>query len=631
MPYVEPGRYASPRAVLARVQRGPPQPLHELAPTAPAELVAICERAMARAPHDRYRDMSALADDLRAYIEHRVVSAYETGAVAELRKWVVRNKPLAASLAAVLLLALATGGVFAWLSSELSVKNDDLQHALTDAETQRQLAVDNALAAEANAEQARRERANVLRLSTLQELEDLRREADESWPATPDRLAAYDAWLARAHALVAGLERGADGSDLGHRRQLVLLRQRALPQPDAATQGSAPRSWRFASADDTWWHGQLTKLIDELDAFADPATGLIAGTSASWGWGVGRRRAFAAAVSGVSLTSDEAQRRWAEATTSIADRERCPAYAGMRLPPQLGLLPIGRDPQSGLWEFWHVPSGDEPRRGEDGCLVLTETSGLVLVLIPGGRFWMGAQGLEPGGRNHDPHATEIESPVHEVELVPYFLSKYEMSQGQWQHFTDRNPSQYGPGSVFGDRVTTLLHPVEQVSWEDAMSTLPRLGLQLPSEAQWERGARSGSNTPWWTGADRDTLMEPIAANLADQAAARGGAIWTDIRDWPELDDGWVVHAPVDSFAPNRFGLHNVHGNVWEWCLDSFDAYAGGLQRDPVNDDPLARDRVNRGGSFLSAAANARATVRLFNSPVSRVNNLGLRPARVVTP
>src|SRR6185295_17288813 len=111
-PYSPPGTKLSNHAVWYRAQEGPPEELRQRAPRAPAELVAICEKAMSRASEERYPDMLGLAHDLRAYLENRVVSAYETGALAELRKWVGRNRALAASVAAALALALlGLGGV----------------------------------------------------------------------------------------------------------------------------------------------------------------------------------------------------------------------------------------------------------------------------------------------------------------------------------------------------------------------------------------------------------------------------------------------------------------------------------------------------------------------------------------
>src|SRR5262249_36847498 len=88
MPYVPSHGQITNRAVLARVIEGPPRRVHELRPGVPAELVAIQEKAMAREPDARYADMLAMAEDLRAYLEHRVVKAYQVGAAAELRKWI---------------------------------------------------------------------------------------------------------------------------------------------------------------------------------------------------------------------------------------------------------------------------------------------------------------------------------------------------------------------------------------------------------------------------------------------------------------------------------------------------------------------------------------------------------------
>ena len=103
MPYVEPGKRISPFAVLSAVREGPPMPIHQINRKVPPELVAICERAMARSIDDRYPSMEAMADELRAFLEGRVVRTYEAGALAEARKWVVRNKGTAAILAVALM------------------------------------------------------------------------------------------------------------------------------------------------------------------------------------------------------------------------------------------------------------------------------------------------------------------------------------------------------------------------------------------------------------------------------------------------------------------------------------------------------------------------------------------------
>ena len=158
-----------------------------------------------------------------------------------------------------------------------------------------------------------------------------------------------------------------------------------------------------------------------------------------------------------------------------------------------------------------------------------------------------------------------------------------------------------------------------------------MGLLLPSEAQWENGCRAGTETPWWTGLERETLRERNAVNLADQAAARAGATWQAIKDWPELDDGYVVHAPVGTYAANEWGLHEVHGNVYEWCLDGYDSgfYGRGSKVDPVAPWEGADLRVLRGGSFNSPAANARSAYRFHQGETVQDNDLGVRAVRVL--
>jgi formylglycine-generating enzyme required for sulfatase activity/serine/threonine protein kinase len=762
-PYVTPGPRVNHYAILSRVQQGPPARVGSQAPNAPAELVAICEKAMAREPTARYADMSALAEDLRAYLEHRVVAAYETGAVAELRKWIVRNKPLAAALAAgVLLLAggLTTSLVFEHLATQ---KTND-----------------------------------VLALSAIQELKELVERADVLWPAAPEMVPKYEQWLAEAKVLVEGSATHPGLKD--HETKLAEIRQRAQPLTpeqveqdrraspyfaeweqaqakltwmrrmlgderwpseaaveatlaketlpadadelnfvawplvnpdpaqvvygnefkalvlarralDAARKDQRARvrdtlawalyrcgrseealveeqraldeaedslkeqfvpSWKqlqeqvalwaegeprarraeeaaklpariaalehevnerrtfeFEDAQDRWWHAQLSGLVTDLRAFTDERSGLESeGTSERHGWGIAKRAELARTIEARSVSGAEAKRRWSEAIDAIG---KSPKYGGLRLTPQLGLLPIGPDPASGLWEFWHLESGDEPLRGADGKLTLTESMGVVLVLIPGGTFWMGAQKTDAAGRNYDPLFFPDEGPVHVVALTPYLLSKYEMTQGQWSRFTGTNPSLYGPLTKIGSPLLTLVHPVEQVSWDDAMQVLTRLDLSLPTEAQWERGARAGTDTPWSTGRERESLIG--AVNLADQAASRGGATWMEIQDWPELDDGWPVHAAAGSLRANAFGLHDVHGNLWEWCRDgyNFGFYAQSPEIDPFMDPSGAPYRVVRGGSFSLAASYARSANRDSSEPGGRSFNLGLRPARDIRP
>jgi formylglycine-generating enzyme required for sulfatase activity len=159
-----------------------------------------------------------------------------------------------------------------------------------------------------------------------------------------------------------------------------------------------------------------------------------------------------------------------------------------------------------------------------------------------------------------------------------------------------------------------------------------LGLELPSEAQWEFGARGGTSSVWWTGSAKESLADKV--NLADQSYVAAGGQASVAAWWPEFKDGFEVHAPVGRLAANGFGLHEVCGNVWEWCFDAYGDYpeagdASSATRDPrVDGDGLAA-RVYRGGSFHYAAAIARSALRDGHAPTSRVSNLGVRPSRAL--
>ena len=163
-----------------------------------------------------------------------------------------------------------------------------------------------------------------------------------------------------------------------------------------------------------------------------------------------------------------------------------------------------------------------------------------------------------------------------------------------------------------------------------MRQMQRIGLSLPSEAQWEYGARGGTSTSWWTGHDRESLRGKV--NIADQTAAKFGASWPAISDWPDLDDGAAVHTEVGHYPANDFGLHEVTGNLWEWCLDGYESkfYSLHLQEDPVAPWEGSPTRVRRGGGFTSEASLARLANRFDLSPQSGGNALGLRPARSIT-
>ena len=280
-----------------------------------------------------------------------------------------------------------------------------------------------------------------------------------------------------------------------------------------------------------------------------------------------------------------------------------------------------------------MQTGEPAERGADGKLIRKESMGLVFVLIPGRTFRMGAQMSDPTAHNYDPQALRNESPVHEVTLSPYFLSKYEMTQGQWERFVGRNPSNYGPTNYSpswnrAGKPWSALHPVEQVTWSQCMEVMSHLGFALPSEAQWENGARGGQDSPFWAGSDLESLKN--AANLADAYGKSHGNERLELLE-KDFDDGNSVHAEVGSYRANPFGLHDVIGNVWEWCLDGYDAsfYTRSPKVDPVAPWTSVPVRVLRGGGFVNVASFGRSANRDFYAPEYKDNDLGLRPVRAV--
>ena len=142
---------------------------------------------------------------------------------------------------------------------------------------------------------------------------------------------------------------------------------------------------------------------------------------------VKKRLDFSSTVLDKTVEGEIARAKWKKAIASISDEKICPLYKGMKIKPQEGLIPIGRNQDSGLWEFAHLQTGELPQPESDGKFKMTEDTGLVFVLIPAGTFRMGA--VSPSNSNPssvpnvDPAAEKDEKPVHEVSLDAFFLSK----------------------------------------------------------------------------------------------------------------------------------------------------------------------------------------------------------------
>ncbi len=319
----------------------------------------------------------------------------------------------------------------------------------------------------------------------------------------------YEGYIAKMEKAVASWRGAAVLADRRKERDALLAEVSDLDRVV-----SERRTWTFENQEDAWWQVQLSKLVSNLEALRDSKTGLMGDTLAEpFGWGMTKRYEFARTIKERSTDGSEAKRRWSEAIAALAVS---PKYGGLKLTPQVGLLPIGEDPESHLWEFAHVQTGEPAMRGSDGKLVLAEVTGLVFVLIPGGTYWMGAQSTEPTGRNFDPGSGSDESPVHQVALSSYFLSKYEMTQGQWQRIGARNPSllDCSKASPVRNRALPFGTVIERVCATGApKSTIVERNQTLPS---WpEVTSNDGSSMNGWPTTE---CSNPIFHERADHSA-----------------------------------------------------------------------------------------------------------------
>ena len=274
-------------------------------------------------------------------------------------------------------------------------------------------------------------------------------------------------------------------------------------------------------------------------------------------------------------------------------------------------------------------------------MLFAESIGIQLAVIPAGSFLMGSPENEEG-RSGD------ESPQHRVQISREFrLGRTEVTKGQFAAFVRdtgyrTEAEKDGKGGYGFDPETGTFeqdpeytwqnpgfpqtddHPVVNVSWNDAQEFLKWLSqkdgrrYRLPTEAEWEYACRAGSTTRYWNGDDAEGLAK--IANVADGTAKAKFDSWTTIT----ARDGFVVTAPVGRFPANKFGLHDMHGNVWEWCADWYDDeyYASSPGTDPQGPSS-GSSRVLRGGSWRSEPSLVRCAARL-HAPDYRYDGNGFR-------
>ncbi len=245
--------------------------------------------------------------------------------------------------------------------------------------------------------------------------------------------------------------------------------------------------------------------------------------------------------------------------------------------------------------------------------------------VPAGTFIMGSP-VSEAGRYDD------EGPQHEVTISEgYWLAETPCTQALWEVVMGDNPSRFKSP----DR------PVEMVSWEDCQRFLgrindmvPELGARLPTEAEWERACRAGTAGATWVGelkilGDYNApLLDPIAwyaGNSGQGFELRNGH---DSSGWPnkQYPHTKAGTRPVAKKLPNPLGLHDMLGNVHEWCEDWKGPYRAAPVVDP-HGPSTGSHRVIRGGAWLSYARNVRAAYRNAHAPSIRFDSLGFRLAR----
>jgi formylglycine-generating enzyme required for sulfatase activity len=303
--------------------------------------------------------------------------------------------------------------------------------------------------------------------------------------------------------------------------------------------------------------------------------------------------------------------------------------------------------------------------------IVTNSTGMKLVLIPAGEFVMGTGedrvDILNDFRYTDPKMIEGEFSRHTVRISkPFYLGRHEVTLGQFLQFyhaakykveieRDGLPSwgynqrgemlqsnQFRPWAPRAWEMT-MDHPVIYVSWNDAsafckwLSEKEGKSYRLPTEAEWEYACRAGSDSRYHFGNDHEDLIR--FANAADQDARAGSDKWimnlfdedgraTSIQiPFPFLAkrDGYRWISPVGKFRPNDFGLYDMHGNVGEWCADWYNkAYYENSPIENPQGPAAGQSRVMRGGGAVNPPVELRSTYRDRLAPSDRYCNVGFR-------
>jgi len=242
---------------------------------------------------------------------------------------------------------------------------------------------------------------------------------------------------------------------------------------------------------------------------------------------------------------------------------------------------------------------------------ITGKDGATMVPIPAGEFLMGTDPSEIPALVQQYGAKSSryfkrETPRHTVYLDAFYISKYEVTVGQYKEFVKATGHRVPDWSKVGKYSPTDKHPMIYVSWDDAVAYCEWAGGRLPTEAEWEKAARRGLVEKQYS------WGSSISHNDANYSGTGG-------------KDVWEYCAPVGSFPPNGCGLYDIAGNVFEWCADWYDEnyYADSPSRSPKGPSS-GKFRVLRGGSWYRIQNSLRVSFRGRDHPASADDDVGFR-------
>jgi sulfatase modifying factor 1 len=231
-----------------------------------------------------------------------------------------------------------------------------------------------------------------------------------------------------------------------------------------------------------------------------------------------------------------------------------------------------------------------------------------MVYIPGGSFKMGS------------NLKKDEQPIHKVFVSSFYMDKYEVTVAEYREFCRATRSMMPTQPYWNDDT----HPVVKVSWLDANRYAKWKGKRLPTEAEWEYAARSGSRGYLYAWGNIKPFRKR-GGNIADESLRSEKRFW---KIWKSYFDGFVFTSPIGAFYSNIYGLYDMTGNVWEWCADWYDAayYKNSPQRDPKGPEK-GTHRVLRGGSWNFGPREVVTTKRLRYRHDVTLDYIGFRCVR----